>query len=443
MEAVIGVSMTPSTVELVLVEGRGGDGATVEHEIFAVRNHGPSWADDTCDRAVACTEAIAASRGLRLHSIGVTWDEHTETEASLLLRSLAASGFENVVPVGLPQATEALARGVADVVGFDTTALCVIEPGTVYALIVAPGGGSVETALTNLVDSDEALVDWLYGVFSRADRRPDALVVVGSVGELDTVLPTLEEALAVPVFTPAEAELALPRGAALAAAARRGGFLPAGDDGGRPGNRWTAARLAALAMLVSGVVTFVISLSLAISLQMVPQGETGARDPRPAAGTSVTPAAVNHPPPVPVPAEPPPIPEAVPPPVEAPVELPAEPPAQQQEEPPAEPQAPELVADPGPAPAPAELPMPAEPPAPDLALPPVPAVVPPQPVEQVVPTTKPPLLTRIRDRLHGRSDPSEQQPAIAAVPPPPPPADPLAPPELSVPPPDQLPPPLP
>lgn len=338
VDAVIGVSMTPSTVELVLVEGRAADGATVEHEAFAVRGHGPSWADDTCDRAVACTEEIAASRGLRLHSIGVTWDEDAETEAALLLRSLAASGFENVVPIGLPQATEALARGIADVVAFDTTAVCVIEPGTVYALIVRPADGSIETALTNLVDSDDALVDWLYGVFSRADRRPDALVVVGSAGDLGAIMSILEEALAVPVFTPAEAELALPRGAALAAAARRGGFMPAGEGADKPGTPWTPARLAPLAMLLCGAVTFVVSVSLAISLQMTPRGEPGPRETGPAASTSVTPAGVNHPPPVAVPVPLPPSPQAAP--------VPVEPPAG----PPVELQAPEFVAIPPPAP---------------------------------------------------------------------------------------------
>ncbi len=56
------------------------------------------------------SEAFAADHGRRVHSIGVTWSDYADTEASLLLKSLSDSGFDNIVPVRLSEATDALAR---------------------------------------------------------------------------------------------------------------------------------------------------------------------------------------------------------------------------------------------------------------------------------------------------------------------------------------------
>ena len=36
MDIVLGVSMTPTTVRMVLVEGEKADGATVDHDVFDV-----------------------------------------------------------------------------------------------------------------------------------------------------------------------------------------------------------------------------------------------------------------------------------------------------------------------------------------------------------------------------------------------------------------------
>ena len=92
-----------------------------------------------------------------------------------------------------------------------------IEPETVIMLIVHTGEGAVQTAVNPAIDSEEALLRWLSAVFTRADWRPEALVVVGSGGD-HAVMPRLEDVLSVPVFAPAESELALARGAALASA---------------------------------------------------------------------------------------------------------------------------------------------------------------------------------------------------------------------------------
>ena len=221
MDAVLGLSMTPTTVGLVLVEGQDADGATMDKDEFAVHDRGLVSAVNTSEKAAAAvlrTEAIAAARGHRLHSIGVTWSEDADTEASLLLESLSESGFDNVVAVRLPEATEALARGIASVIGHEITAVCVIEPDAVVVLVVDTADGAVQTAVSHAVTTDEDLARWLSAIFAQADWRPEALVLVGSGSDLDAITPHLEDVLSVPVFVPAEAQLALARGAAIASA---------------------------------------------------------------------------------------------------------------------------------------------------------------------------------------------------------------------------------
>ena len=256
MDAVLGLSVTPSAVGLVLVEGQDADGATVDREAFEILPGRASSAQQTSDQAAAAvlrTEANAAARGHRLHSIGVTWSDDADTEASLLLKSLTDCGFDNVVPVRLPEATEALAWGIAEVIGHDVTAVCVIEPETVIVLIVHSREGAVQTAINHTITTQKGLIGWLSAVFARADWQPEALVVVGTGGDFSGLMPRLEDALSVPVFAPAEAELALARGAALAST-HNDDFRFA-DDGDHPSDlvsrdrRWPA-QAGPLAMLV-------------------------------------------------------------------------------------------------------------------------------------------------------------------------------------------------
>lgn len=403
MDAVLGVSMTPTSVGLVLVEGADADGATMDRDAFEVHEYDTS---QEATAAVLRTEAMAARRGVRLHSIGVTWSADADDQASALLRSLSENGFDNVVPIRMPEATEALARGSAEALGFQTTAVCVIESDTVISLIVH-ADGAIHTSFNRAIDTEESLISWLSSVFTRADWQPEALVVVGSAGGFDDILPLLEDALSVPVYSPAEAELALARGAALASssggeprsapAERTGGFaqLPPPAVVGRPGSargrRWLTARTGATALLTAGAVTFVASASVAVSLALAPE--------RPAPVERAAPVERSVPSAVPPAASTPPAAPA-PPPVEAP---PLEPPAA----PPVEEAVPVFPEEPAPAP---EFPEAVEGTVPDPALlpPPPPAVEPPE---------KKPLRTRIMDRLRGVGDPD---PAEFAPPVPPP-----------------------
>jgi len=303
VDAVLGLSVTPSAVGLVLVQGQDSDGETMDGTGFEVNASG-SWnavqASEQAIEAVLRAEAIAADRGHRVQSIGVTWSDKADAEAALLLKSLSDSGFGNIVPVRLSEATDALARGIAEVAGYRTTAVCVIEPEHLIALVVQTQQGAVQTAVNHSVVTEQDLAGWLSTVFTMADWRPEALVLVGSAEDLDGLRPILQEALSVPVFTPAEAKLALARGAALACAQNAefrfdnsvravvgdGLFDSAGNSAGDSAGNFTAdteqptplrrgARhrtpVGPAAALAAGVVTFVASASAALALQAAPE----------------------------------------------------------------------------------------------------------------------------------------------------------------------------
>ncbi|AGB23698.1 hypothetical protein Mycsm_03398 [Mycobacterium sp. JS623] len=428
MDAVLGLSVTPSAVGLVLVEGQDADGATMDGNAFEVGVRGRCSALQTSEQAAAAvlrSEAIAATHGHRLHSIGVTWSDDANAEASLLLKSLSDSGFDNVVAVRLPEATEALARGIAEVIGYGTTAVCVLEPETVIVLIVHLRDGSVQTSVNRRIITEEDLVRWMSTLFTRADWQPEALVMVGSGGD-DELMPILERALSVPVFAPAEAQLALARGAAMASAQNAESTF--GDTAHHfeqhqpeERRRRPLGQAGPLALLIAGVLTFTVSASVAVSLQLVPKKETASSEPQPAAKVSPEPPAVVTQMQAPLPVAPPAVvapPAAVtpvdapPPPVysEPPVGLPDVPPAATGAGSPGE----GLPSDPAAAPPPADgAPLPPE------QLPPPAAPV---------PAEHPGIIGRIRDRLHrGDEVPPPPEAPPAAEPAPAPPAEPVQP----------------
>src|SRR5690242_3062393 len=306
----------------------------MDRDAFDVGVRGRCSALQTSEQAAAAvlrSEAIAATHGHRLHSIGVTWSDDANAEASLLLKSLSDSGFDNVVAVRLPEATEALARGIAEVIGYGTTAVCVLEPETVIALIVHLRDGSVQTSVNRRIVTEEDLVRWLSTLFTRADWQPEALVMVGSGGD-DELMPILERALSVPVFAPAEAQLALARGAAMASAQNvESSFVDEAhqfevnhfeQQNPEERRRRPLGQTGPLALLVAGVLTFTVSASVAVGLQLVPKKETASSEPQPAAKVSPEPPAVVTQMQAPLPVAPP---VAAPPPEVVPAEAPPTP----------------------------------------------------------------------------------------------------------------------
>ena len=124
MDIVLGVSMTPTTVRMVLVEGEKADGVTVDHDAFNTAAPegaaNESTADQVADAVLGTTESATAG-GHFLKAIGVTWSDHAE--AAALRDALAARGVEDVMLVSELHAAGALAQAAGQTVGYEKTAL--------------------------------------------------------------------------------------------------------------------------------------------------------------------------------------------------------------------------------------------------------------------------------------------------------------------------------
>ncbi|WP_456093873.1 DUF7159 family protein, partial [Mycolicibacterium stellerae] len=221
MDIVLGVSMTPTTVRMVLVEGEKADGVTVDHDAFDIRPADGSATSNAADQVVAAvlgTQESAAASGHHLKSIGVTWTNHSD--AAALRDTLTARGIEDVMLVSVTHAAASLAQAVGRAIGYDTTALLFIEKDTATMSVVQTEDGSVVKVLSrDLHDSDAmAVFTEMAKAVESAESTPQGLFIVGSGVDAAAVKAHLENLVTLPVSAPDEPELALARGAALASA---------------------------------------------------------------------------------------------------------------------------------------------------------------------------------------------------------------------------------
>ncbi len=223
MDTVLGVSMAPKSIRMVLVDGQNGDGAAVDEDNFDV------WADDDAATISAANQVVSAimgtreaavEGGYRLASTGVAFTD--PIEAAALRDALATHRVENVMLVSAFLAAAALAQAVGNHTNFARTALLYIEPDTATLAVVDSADGSVtEVQRQVLPEDDEAAVAQLATMVSGAaalETRPDAVFVVGSGIDIPMIKPALEAATTLPLATPEEPATALARGAALASA---------------------------------------------------------------------------------------------------------------------------------------------------------------------------------------------------------------------------------
>jgi hypothetical protein len=220
VDIVLGVSMTPTTVRMVLVEGERADGVTVDHDSFDITSNEGSAnsAADQVVEAVLGTQESAATGGHHLKSIGVTWTDHSE--ASALRDALAAKGLDDVMLISAGHAAAALAQAVGRAVGYDTTAPFFIDRDTATLSVVQTDDGSVVKVLSRSLHSDDAMavLTEMAAAVDAQDAPPQGMFVVGSGVDVTSVKQHLQHLVSLPVNAPEEPELALARGAALAAA---------------------------------------------------------------------------------------------------------------------------------------------------------------------------------------------------------------------------------
>jgi hypothetical protein len=223
VDTVLGVSMAPSTVRMVLVEGENADGVTVDQDNFEITPNGSAANAAAADQVISAilgTREGAAEGGYRLTSTGVTWSD--QFEAAALRDALAARKIENVMLVSAFLAAAALAQAVGTATNYAHTALLFIEPDTATLAVVDSADGSVsDVHRTPLPEDDDQAVAEITKLAARADSlesRPEGLFVVGSGVDIPLIKPALEAATTLPLSAPEEPDMALARGAALASA---------------------------------------------------------------------------------------------------------------------------------------------------------------------------------------------------------------------------------
>jgi hypothetical protein len=289
MDVVLGLSMTSTDVRWVLVEGTTGEGATIHRDGIDF---------DTLD------DVIAAIGDNRLHAVGITWTNEAEADASLMLEALAARDLENVITVSELEAAEVLATGIADRAGYNDVAVCLVEPDAAVIAVITPDGVTVDRIARPLDEADAVeLPSSVIAMLNLEEWQPEAIFVVGSADDLDLIMSTLAVLTESPIISAAEADSALARGAALASA-RAVNTLDA------PRVPWMSKTGALASVLVAAVVIFVVSLSAALGLRLVPGSDStperqptvdAADAPAPAAPAPSVPKAAPH---APRPAEP-------------------------------------------------------------------------------------------------------------------------------------------
>ena len=222
MDIVLGVSMAPASIQMVVLEGENADGVTVEEDEFdvtAADDAATATASDQVIAAILGTREGAAEAGLELSAIGVTWTD--QAEAAALRDALAAHKIENVMLVSAFLAATALAQSVGGAVGYERTAVLFAEPETATLAVVETSDGSIADVYKQQIRADfyDEAITQLAGMVAGLEKLetvPDGLFLVGSGVDIAPIKPALESVTSLDVSAPEEPQTALARGAALA-----------------------------------------------------------------------------------------------------------------------------------------------------------------------------------------------------------------------------------
>src|SRR5262245_38130442 len=221
MNIVLGVSMTPTTVRMVLVEGEKAYGVTVDHDVFDIMGTDEAETSSAPDQVLAAilgTRESAEAAGHRLLSTGVSWSDHDA--AAELREALAARDIGEVTLVSELHAAGALAQAAGRTVGHDKTALLFVERDTATLSVVETADGSIVKADKRSLHNADALAVLTEMATGLQDdpSPPDGVFLIGSGVDVAAVKEHLTDHLEIPVSAPQGPEMALARGAALASA---------------------------------------------------------------------------------------------------------------------------------------------------------------------------------------------------------------------------------
>ena len=124
MDIVLGVSMAPAAVQMVLLQGENADGTTVDENEFVVTADEDSPTVSASDRVIAAivaTREDVASAGLELSAVGVACTD--QLEAAALRDALTAHKMENVMLISAFLAATTLTQSVGGAMGYERTAV--------------------------------------------------------------------------------------------------------------------------------------------------------------------------------------------------------------------------------------------------------------------------------------------------------------------------------
>jgi hypothetical protein len=220
MDIVLGVSMAPTSVRMLLVEGENADGVTIEDNQFDIADDDAAATLSAADQVISAilgTREGASEAGHALTSTGVTWTD--PVDAAALHEALATRKIENVMLVSAFMAAAALAQTVGNTVGDHHTALLFLERDTATLAIVDSADGAISDVHKELIPGDGVaeLARMLAGL-DELETRPQSVFIVGTGVDIATIKPQLETLTALPVTAAEEPETALAWGAALASA---------------------------------------------------------------------------------------------------------------------------------------------------------------------------------------------------------------------------------
>jgi hypothetical protein len=221
MDIALGVSVRPTTVHMVLVEGAKADGVTIETDAFdtsAVDGAVAPSASEQVAAAILATHQSARSSGHDLVACGLVIGEDMEVDA--YRNSLAARGIDDVALVPELQAAAALARAVGRAVGYSATGVLFLKPWAATLSVVQSADRSMREVSARNLDTTHPLADLtdMLTCLTAHESNPQGLFIVGSGFDLTSLQSTLGQTIPLPVIVPEEPTLALARGAALVAA---------------------------------------------------------------------------------------------------------------------------------------------------------------------------------------------------------------------------------
>ncbi|OBH83377.1 hypothetical protein A5679_00230 [Mycobacterium scrofulaceum] len=214
MDIVLGVSMAPGTVRLVVIEGQNADGVTVEQDEFG-------GAVDEVIAAIGGTREGALAGGHQLVSTGVTWTDPADVGA--LREAMARHGMGNVMLVSPLLAAAALAQTVGYALDYAHIAMLFVEPeAATLAVVDVTDGSIVDLHRQQLANAgQESLAAELATMVAGLDARgarADGVFLIGCGADIAPLKPALEATTPLEVTAPEEPEMALARGSALASA---------------------------------------------------------------------------------------------------------------------------------------------------------------------------------------------------------------------------------